>query len=373
MKIAFTGGGTGGHIFPIIAVARDILEIAPLGKIEFVYVGPKDDQSFRFLSLEGIKAKTILAGKLRRYISPEAVLLNIVDVFKMIIGFSQAFLYLFFSAPDMVFSKGGYGSFPVALASKMLGIPFFLHESDVAPGLVNKFSSKFALEIFTSFPKTEYFDPQKMILVGNPIREEMLTGSAERAKYQFKLTGEKPVILFLGGSQGARKINETITFILAEILKDFEILYQCGERNFEEMDREAKIMIPKGLERYHHLFSFFKEQELKDAYQAADVVISRAGAGTIFEIAALGKPSILIPLPESAQDHQVKNAYSYARTGAALIVEEANLTPHFLLERLKFLVSRPDELERMNLAAKDFARPRAAHIIANYLVEYLGL
>jgi len=372
MKILFTGGGTGGHIFPIIAISREIRKICPEKKIEFFYIGPKDEFGEIFLSQEGIKVKKILAGKIRRYFDAKSFFKNLIDLlFKIPIGISQAFFYIFFLAPDLIFSKGGFGSIPAVLSGKLLGVPIFLHESDAIPGMANRFLARFSLEIFVSFPKTLYFPEEKMILVGNPIRREILEGSKEEAKEYFKLVGGKPLVLILGGSQGAQRINDKILEILPEILKNFELIHQGGEKNFSQVKEEAKVMIVKNFEKYYHLFPFLKEEELKMAYAACDLIVSRAGAGTIFEIAALGKPAILIPLPEAAQDHQLKNAYTFAETGATKVLEEKNFTPHFFWERLRYLFSHPEELEKMIRAAKEFSKPNAARIIAGYIVDYL--
>ena len=372
MKILFTGGGTGGHIFPIVAISREIRKICPEKKIEFFYIGPRDEFGEIFLSQEGIKVKKILAGKIRRYFDAKSFFENLTDLlFKIPIGILQAFFYIFFLAPDLIFSKGGFGSIPAIIAGKLLGVPIFLHESDAIPGMANRFLAGFSLEIFVSFPKTPYFLEEKMILAGNPIRQEILGGESKEAKTFFKLSGGKPVILILGGSQGAQKINDKILEILPEILKDFELIHQCGEKNYEEVMAEEKITITKDLEKYYHLFPFLKEEELKKACAICDLIVSRAGAGTIFEIAALGKPSILIPLPEAAQNHQLKNAYSFAAGGAALILEEENFTPHFFLEKLKYLFAHPEELEKMGRATKEFSRPAATRIIAGYIVDYL--
>jgi len=372
MKIVFTGGGSGGHIFPIIAISREMRRVSPEKKIEFFYIGPKDDLGEILFSQEGIRVKTILAGKIRRYFNLKSFFQNLFDVLlKIPIGIFQSFFYIFVLAPDLIFSKGGFGSFPAVISGWLLRIPIFLHESDSIPGMANRFLAKFSLEIFVSFPRTLYFREEKMILVGNPIRREILGESKEEAKKYFKISGEKPVILILGGSQGAQRINDKILEILPEILKDFELIHQCGEKNYEEVRSEEKIMITKDLERYYHLFPFLKEEELKKAYSVCDLIVSRAGAGTIFEIAALGKPSILIPLPEAAQDHQLKNAYIFAASGATKVLEERNFTPHFFLERLKYLFSHPEELEKMSLAARQFSKPQAAKIIASYLVAFL--
>lgn len=372
MKILFTGGGTGGHIFPIIAVCREIRKIYPGKDLKFFYLGPKDEFSAILLSQEGIKVKEILAGKIRRYFRPASFFLNIFDVlFKIPLGILQAFLFMFFSAPDLIFSKGGYGSLPTVIAGWLLQVPIFLHESDISPGLSNRFLSRFALEVFVSFPKTEYFSLKKMIVVGNPIRREILEGSKEKAKEILKLTEEKPIILILGGSQGAQRINDVVLVILPEILREFEIIHQAGEKNFKTFSKEVEVIVPSDLKKYYHLFPFLREEELKHAYAASDFVVSRAGAGTIFEIAALAKPSILIPLPESAQDHQLKNAYAFAEKGRTIVVEEMNFTPHFFFERIRFLFTHPSEMEKMQNSAREFSRPRAAKVIASYLLEYL--
>jgi UDP-N-acetylglucosamine--N-acetylmuramyl-(pentapeptide) pyrophosphoryl-undecaprenol N-acetylglucosamine transferase len=370
VKIIFTGGGTGGHIFPIVAVARELRRIHPGEDLELFYYGPKDNFASTVLSQEGIKIKIIPGGKLRRYFSFS----NFIDiVFRIPWGIFKAFWSLFFLAPDIIFSKGGYGSLPTVVAGKSLGIPIFLHESDVSPGLANRFLSRFALEVFTSFPRTEYFSPRKMTLVGNPIRRELLEGSIKEAQEDLKLTGEKPIVLVFGGSQGAQKINDALFSILKDFLEYFEIIHQCGSKNYESAKQLIMATTDLEIRRYYHLFPFLKEGELRQAYQAADIVVSRAGSGSIFEIAALGKPSILIPLSGSAQNHQQKNAYTYAATGATIVIEEGNLSPRFFLERLKFLASSPVSLNEMSQKALSFARPRAAYIMASYLLDYLTI
>ena len=400
MKILFTGGGTAGHIFPIIAVAREIRKVYQTPKrmvaetsffsrlasgstnevqrtddLQFFYVGPRDEFSEGLLSQEGFVVKTILAGKIRRYFGFKAFFQNIFDIFfKIPAGFFQGFFHVYLISPDLIFSKGGYGSLSVVFCGWMLLVPIFLHESDIIPGFTNRLLSKLSLEIFVSFPieKTQYFPFKKMISVGNPIRTEILEGNKEKAKTLFKLTGEKPVILILGGSQGSKKINDVLLTILPEILQNFEVIHQVGFKNLKEIEAEVKAIIQINLQKYYHLFSFLTEEELKEAYAAADLIVSRAGSGSIFEISAVGKPSILIPLPKAAQNHQVKNAYVYAESGSCLVIEEVNLKPHFFLERLKYLFSESDKLKEMAESAGVFSRPQAGKIIARYLVEYLG-
>jgi UDP-N-acetylglucosamine--N-acetylmuramyl-(pentapeptide) pyrophosphoryl-undecaprenol N-acetylglucosamine transferase len=375
IKILFTGGGSAGHISPIVAVARSIKKKYKGQGLQLFYLGPKDGFSEKLLLQEGVEIKTILAGKIRRYFGLKILLQNIFDIFlKMPIGFVQALFYVFVISPDVIFSKGGYGSLPVVTAGWLLLTPIFLHESDATPGLANRLVSRFSLEIFVSFPaeKTGYFPPQKMISVGNPVREEILAGGKEeKAKDLFKLSGEKPLLLVLGGSQGSQRINDVLLAIAPEILTQFELIHQTGENNFRQVVAESKVVIAENLQKYYHPFSFLEEEELKHALKAAQLVVSRAGSSTIFEIAAAGKAALLIPLPEAAQDHQLKNAYAYAQSGACQVIEQINLTPHFFLERIKYLFSRPDKLAEMQNSAKDFSRPQAADIIAEYIVEYL--
>ncbi|TFG35539.1 MAG: UDP-N-acetylglucosamine--N-acetylmuramyl-(pentapeptide) pyrophosphoryl-undecaprenol N-acetylglucosamine transferase [Parcubacteria group bacterium] len=372
MKIIFTGGGSGGHVVPFIAIVREIRRIYPDRNLEFQYFGPKDEFGEIFLSHEEIKIKNISAGKIRRYKDPKSIFENLIDIFFNIpLGIIQSFFSILFSRPDLIFSKGGYGSIPAVIAGKMLFVPIFIHESDVSPGAANRLASKMTKEIFVSFPRTEYFPMGKMTVVGNPIRKEVLQGTKEEAREMFKLNFNRPVLLVLGGSQGAQRINDKILELLPTLLDSFEIILQCGESNYREVRAEAKITIEKyrSLESAFHLYPFLQETEIRQAYGVADFIVGRAGAGTIFEIAANAKPSILVPLPESAQNHQVKNAYAYGETGACMVMEENNFTVRFFLEKLRFLFANPQELEKMRKAAEEFSRPLAAKMLAERILR----
>lgn len=370
MKILFTGGGTGGHVYPLVAIAREIRRIYPNTNLEFYYLGPKDDFSLILLSQEDFKIKTIISGKIRRYFSFQ----NIIDVvFKIPIGLIQSFFIILTIAPDLVFSKGGSGSISVTYSARFLGIPVFLHESDVVPGLSNRITSKWAKKIFISFPKTEYFDPEKTTLTGNPIRKEILEGDKQMAAEIFNLTLSKPIFLIMGGSQGAETINDFVLRIINELLKDYEVIHVTGPQNLNETSAEAQVVMDKDLDRYYHPIGFLDEEKIKHAYKAADLIISRSGSGSIFEIAAVGKPSILVPLPSAAGDHQSKNAYVYSETGAALVLEQQNLTPNFFMENIKLLFLHPEKLEEMKNAALAFSKPLAARAIAREILEFLTL
>lgn len=372
MKILLAGGGTGGHVVPLVALVRELRRLVPAKNLKFLYLGPRDEFAELILSHEGIRTGTVLAGKVRRYGGILPTLENILDMtIKMPLGIIQAFWRIFFFSPDIVFSKGGYGALPITISAKMLGVPVFLHESDAVPGKANVFASRFALKVFTSYPKTPDFESSKVVYVGNFVRREMLTGSKEEATRIFNLIGDKPVLLVLGGSQGSQRMNDMILASLDDLLQDFEIIHQAGLKNADQVRKEASVVINPAMEKYFHVVSFMRETDLRHAYAASDLILSRAGAATIFEVAALGKPSILVPLPESAQNHQVRNAYQYAETGAALVLEESNLTPRFFLEKLRYLFGHKEELQKMATAAKAFARPDAANTAAHVLVEYL--
>ena len=370
IKILFTGGGTGGHLMPVIAVSREIRRLHPKSNLEIHYIGPKDELSLLLLAQENIKTHNIVSGKIRRYFAFE----NITDIlFKIPIGFLQSFFLILFIRPRLIFSKGGSGSLVVCFCARIFKIPLFIHESDSVPGISNQAASKWARKIFISFPKTEYFDLSKTILVGNPIKKELTEGNKEDAREIFNLTLEKPVVLFLGGSQGAQPLNDFVLTILNDLLKDFETIHLCGSKNYKNVKMESRVILDKESEKYYHLWEFLDEVQLKHAYKAADIIISRAGAGSIFEIAACGKPSILVPLPESASNHQSKNAYQYSSTGAAVIIEQGNLTHNFFVGKINYLLSNPEKMENMKQAALQFAKPLAAKAVAREILEYLNI
>ncbi len=368
MRILLAGGGTGGHVFPLIAVIRQLRKFYPKPDLEFFYVGPQDEYGAILLAQEDVKIRIISGGKIRRYFSFQ----NIIDVlFKIPLGIIQSFFLLASIEPSIVFSKGGYGSVPVVLCAKLFKIPVFIHESDIVPGRSNRMATKWAKKTYVSFPKTEYFDPQKVSLVGNPIREELLQGTEQLAKDLLGVTLEKPVLFFFGGSQGAEFINDFVLNFLTPLLEQYEVIHICGNANIKQVQTEANLIIKKELEPYYHLFAFLNEEKLKHAYKVADFIVARSGSGTIFEIAATGVPSILVPLPDAAADHQAKNAYAYAEAGAAIVMEQANFTQNFFMEKIHHLFINPEQLEDMKTQALRFSKPQAARVIAREILEYL--
>lgn len=370
MKIIFTGGGTGGHVFPIVAIIRELRRMTLSKDLNLYYIGPKDEFGDILLCQEDVKTFSIPGGKVRRYFSFE----NIIDIVcKFPIDFIKSFYLFLRIKPDLVFSKGGTGSVSVCYVAKIFKIPVFIHESDVIPGFSNRIVSTFAKKIFVSFPKTEFFDSEKVIITGNPIRKELLEGDPQTAKDIFGLTFEKPIILFWGASQGAEFINDFVVSIINELLEKFEIIHITGKEKLKEVQNDVLIAINKDLEKYYHCVGFLDEEKLKAVFSVVDFIVSRSGSGSIFEIAAANKPSILVPLPNSASNHQAKNAYIYANTGAAIVMEQPNMTKNFFLEKINYLFSHKENLEKMKLEAIKFSNLLSAKSIAREILEYLNI
>lgn len=225
-------------------------------------------------------------------------------------------------------------------------------------------------KIFTSFENTEVFDKSKVIFVGNPIRRELLEIDEHRAREILDIVSGRPILLFWGGSLGAETINEFVLSILDRLLEKYEVIHVAGRNNYGSVKLEAKVLLNKDAQPYYHLYESLNELELASAFHLSHFIVSRAGSGSIFEIAAVGIPSILIPLPSAAGNHQSKNAYTYANTGAAIVFEQENLIPNFFLGRIDDLLSHPEMLEKMKQAALTFAKPNAAEEIANQILEF---
>jgi len=371
MRILFTGGGTGGHFFPIIAVIRELRRIAEeeqILNVEIFYLGP-DGFGEELLQQEDVAHWRIGSGKMRRYAS----LQNVFDIVKTLGGIVQALWKVFLVMPDVVFSKGGYGALPAVVASIIFRIPLIIHESDSVAGLVNRFSGRFAKRIGIAFSSAERdFPKNKTALVGIPIRKRIFGGNRAQAKENFEVFSDLPVIGIIGASQGSEHINEVVLDILKELTDEFEVIHQTGARHLEEIKGEAGVTLEFGHKERYHPIGFLDEQSMREFYSASDVIVSRAGASSIFEIAGWGKPSLLIPLENSAQNHQLKNAYDYAAVGAAHILEESNLTPHILFAEIQRIASNTQFMLRMSEAAQRFSRIDAAEVIAREILQ-LGL
>ncbi|MBI5742310.1 MAG: undecaprenyldiphospho-muramoylpentapeptide beta-N-acetylglucosaminyltransferase [Candidatus Niyogibacteria bacterium] len=369
MKILFAGGGTGGHFYPIIAVARSLRDLAEKERIARLDLSYMSDAPYdiNLLRQENIKFLQAPAGKMRRYFS----IWNFVDYFRTFFGIIRAVWGIFWDMPDVVFGKGGYASFPMLVAARLFRIPLLIHESDAVPGRANAWAGKFAKRIAIAFPEAaEYFPKDKTALIGNPIRRRVVGGSAEEAIRSFGLDGTVKTIFVIGGSQGSQNINDAILTVLLDLVEKYNVIHQTGKQNYEVVNGRAGVILNKlpNATRYHAV-DFVSEGDLRNISQVASLVISRAGSGAIFEIAAWGLPAILIPLDNSAGDHQRKNAYSYVKAGAAAILEEQNLTPHVLNFEIDKVLKDEKRLQDMRTAAQRFARLDAADKIARALID----
>ncbi len=372
MKIVFTGGGTGGHFYPIIAVAEAIHSLEKERKLlepEMYFFGP-DVFDERALYENGITFVKTPAGKMRKYFSP----LNFFDAFQTAYGVIQTIFTLYRVFPDVVFSKGGYGSIPTVLAAKFLRIPVIAHDSDSVPGRATLLAAPFAEKIAISYADALQYFPDKLkpkvALTGNPVRKDLVSPAREGAAEFMELEKNVPVILILGGSLGAEALNNTVLEALPDLVAHYQVIHQTGQSHFESVSQTARIALEKNEKRYRYKpYGYLNPLAMKMAAGAADVVVSRAGSGAIAEIASWGKASILIPIPEEVSRDQRSNAFAYAHAGAAMILEQGNLTPHLLVAEIERLFTNPKARVDLAEAAAKFAKKDAAKVIANALID----
>lgn len=371
MKILLTGGGTGGHFYPVIAVAEAIREIAKEEKLldPFLYYAAPDPYNRDMLVANDITFVRTSAGKMRRYFS----LMNVLDLFKTAWGVTVSVFRIFFLYPDVIFGKGGYASFPTLLAARLFRIPVVIHESDTVPGRVNKWAGKFAKRIAVSYPRAaEHFPKDKVAVTGNPIRAAILHPATEGAHEFLKLEREVPVILVLGGSQGAVALNDTLLRAAPQLVEQYQILHQTGAANIAEVEQLVSVVLKDSPYRgRYRTFAYLDDLAMRMAAGACSLVISRAGS-SIFEIAAWGKPSILVPIPNEIVKDQTTNAFTYARSGAAVVIEQNNLAPTLLISEIQRILGNTELYNRMALAAKASSNADAARIIAKELLA-IGL
>ncbi|MGI6020669.1 MAG: undecaprenyldiphospho-muramoylpentapeptide beta-N-acetylglucosaminyltransferase [Lachnospiraceae bacterium] len=317
-KIILTGGGTAGHVTPNIAL---IPRLRQLG-YEIYYIGSYTGIEKQLIEALNIPYFGISSGKLRRYKS----LKNLSDPFRVIKGYFDASKLMKRLKPDIVFSKGGFVTVPVVRAAHRHKIPVIAHESDMTPGLANKLAFPAVTKICCNFPETlENLPAEKAVLSGSPIRKELLEGDRQRALEFTKLSGEKPVLMIVGGSLGAQAVNEAVRRILDRLLENFDIVHLCGKGKTDD-----SLTSKHGYVQYEYI-----QEEMADLFALADVIISRAGANAICEIAALKKPNLLIPLSAKAsRGDQVLNARSFEKQGYSVVIEEENLTDELLYDTI---------------------------------------
>lgn len=317
-KIVMTGGGTGGHVTPNLAL---IPRLRAEGW-EIHYIGGADSVEQELISrVPDVSYYSVSVGKLRRYFDWK----NFSDPFRVIKGIFQATGIIRKIKPDVVFSKGGFVSVPVVYGAKFNGVPVVTHESDLTPGLANKLCLPIAAVQCCTFPEAVQYAKGKGVYTGTPIRAELLQGSRESGRARFALTDNKPVLMVVGGSSGAQAINDCVRAALPKLSASFQILHLCGKGNLL-----AELTDTPGYKQYEYL-----NEEMADAYACADVLISRAGSNALCEILALRKPALLIPYPTSAsRGDQIENAKSFADRGLARVLDQSEMTPETLTRQV---------------------------------------
>lgn len=366
MRIGLVGGGTGGHFYPLIAIAEAVRDrdAAHNTNTELLYFGPEpyNQESLARLNIRFVYCP---AGKRRRYFSP----LNFLDIFKTIFGFICAVKRLYLLYPDVIMSKGSYTSVPIVLAAWLLRIPIVIHESDAKVGRANKIAGRFARYIGITYNVTaEQFKADKTALTGQPIRKYMRQ-APPNAPALLGIPTDRPAIFITGGSTGAVRINNLILDSLDELLPQFTVIHQVGTENVETVTSAAGSLISnEDYLKHYFVFGHMTGEQIAAAYYSSAIVVSRAGSGTIAELSITGKPAILIPIPEEISHDQRTNAYAYAKRGGATVLEEDNLTDSMLAAQITKILTDKKLYTDMSEAAMGFTQPNAAYTLADTLL-----
>jgi len=371
MRILFTGGGTGGHFYPIIAIIEELNQIVKdkhLLAPEIYYMSPNPYNS-GLLFENGVIYKKNTAGKLRHYFS----FLNFFDLFKTLTGVIISVYQIYKIYPDVVFGKGGYASFPALLAAKMLHIPVVIHESDSIPGRVSLWAGKFAEKIAVSYQDAAKYFPKdrqdRIAHTGNPVRKDIADPISTGAREFLKIEENIPIVLVLGGSLGSQHINSILIEDLPKLVEKYAIIHQTGKEKFEESKEMADAVLHNSTHKDRYKpFDYLNALALRMSAGVASVVVSRAGS-TIFEIASWGLPSIIVPIPEPTSHDQRSNAFAYARAGACEVIEQHNLTANILGSEIDRLTNNLPERGKMITAARAFYKPNAAKMIAEEIMK----
>ncbi|TYR81648.1 undecaprenyldiphospho-muramoylpentapeptide beta-N-acetylglucosaminyltransferase [Priestia megaterium] len=328
--IVFTGGGTAGHVTPNIAIMKELDN----EKWDIHYVGSHKGIEKELITNLNISYYPISSGKLRRYVDME----NVKDVFRVVKGVGDARRILKKLKPSLVFSKGGFVTVPVIMAAKSLNIPVFIHESDLTPGLANKIAQRFATKIFTSFDEAaNHFPKEKVRVVGSPIRKELFHGKASDGESWLRFYDKRPILTVMGGSLGARRINEVVREALPELQKKFQIVHLCGKGNID-----PNLENKPGYRQLEYV-----NEQLPDVLAATDYVVTRGGSNAIFEFLALHKPMMIIPLSKAqSRGDQILNAKSFKKKGYCLVVEEEELTKEVFLKEVNSLQQQASTMKR---------------------------
>jgi UDP-N-acetylglucosamine--N-acetylmuramyl-(pentapeptide) pyrophosphoryl-undecaprenol N-acetylglucosamine transferase len=374
--IAFTGGGTGGHVYPGLAVVQALREKGFEGRI--TWIGSKKESDRSAVEGAGVEFFAVPSGKLRRELSPA----NVADAFRVLAGYVASRRELKKIRPALLFSKGGYVSVPPCAAAASLGIPYFTHESDLTPGLATRLNAKRASRIILSYEETRGLlgasSRAKAVVAGNPIRPSIRRGDAAKGRAILSVPGGLPVVFFLGGSQGARQINELVEACLPELTKLAFVVHQAGglvstAASEGGGSRVVPAAAPPSFDAARYRRFQYIRDEMPDILAAADLVVGRAGAGTLWESAALGKPMLLVPLcGVGTRGDQVDNAALFERSGAAVSLVGDAASPERLLREARELLGDPARLGRMGASARALGGVDAAAAIADLILQTIG-
>jgi len=358
---------------PTLSVVRQLEEKLE-GKVRILYLGSRGSLDQSLVRAAGLPFRGIFSGKLRRYWASDfgAFLLNVVDIFKVLLGVIQAFFIILFFRPDVIFSKGGFVSIPVVISGWLLRIPMIAHESDSILGLANRIALKFIAKLAVGFEIGNY--PQlplkKLIFTGNPLRDDLASlghFSKLAIKKEMGFSKDLPVVLIIGGSQGAKRINELVMEILARLLPYCNLLHITGKAGYKETEEAASKISPKFRKNYK--FFDFVGGDYGKFLSVADLVVSRAGANSITELAWAGKPAILIPLSSSAGEHQTKNARVLEQSGAAVVLDEKKIKSADLTRAILELLADEKKCHILSERIKRFFEPEAASKIASEVIK----
>jgi UDP-N-acetylglucosamine--N-acetylmuramyl-(pentapeptide) pyrophosphoryl-undecaprenol N-acetylglucosamine transferase len=351
MKIVVSGGGTGGHIYPALALTREIQKKNK--DAQFLYIGTMNGLESKLVPRENIPFKSIHITGFKRKLSFE----NIKTIFRFLKGVSDSKKILKDFKPDIVIGTGGYVCGPVVYAAAKLHIPTIIHEQNSVPGLTNKFLSRFVSKIAICFAEAkEYFPAEKVVFTGNPRASEVMGQDGVKGRLSAGLSTTKPAVLIFGGSRGARPINDAVVQALPDLAeKAYQVLYVTGEVHYDQVKKEVELVgNPKNviIKPFIH--------NMPEVLAGIDLVVSRAGATTLAEITSLGIPSILIPSPYVTNNHQEKNAKSLSDHGAAHVLLEKDLTGSSLVKCVDSILLNAENLAEMKLKAKKMGVPDSA-------------
>lgn len=392
LRILVTGGGTGGHVGPALAVIQTLRERAARPGAGFNpvfrYVGSAAGVEAKLAREAGVEFVGVASGKLRRSSRGPLGLLtreNLADLFRIPVGVNESVREVRRFRPDVVLATGGYVSVPPVIAAGLSRVPILTHEQTVTVGLANRINGRFATRIALTFEGAmdELAPPlrRKAFVTGNPVRAAIFAGDRARAARRFGFAPEDdgmPCVYVTGGAQGARVLNRAVEGALSDLLAVARIVHQCGqqpqgtEQDYDRLNKAADAL-PPALRARYHLTRFVETEAIGDAYALADLIVARSGAGTVTEACALGKPAVFVPLVPASGDEQTRNARRSVDAGAAVILPQSECDGPRLLAEIRPLLADSTRREAMGEAARTLARPRAADDLADALLTLAGI